>query len=56
VGGPSKAFLVVALALAAGSAFVLFRDAKGWEGGLATAAALYFALRLFGGLGRRRDP
>ena len=56
VGGPSKLFLVVALAIAAGSAFVLFSDAKGWEGGVATAAAAYFALRLFGGLGRRREP
>ncbi len=56
VGGPSKVFLGVALVLAIGSAFVLLRDGKGWEGGVAAAAAAYFALRLFGGLGRRGQP
>ena len=53
VGGPSRLFLGVALALAVASAFVLLRDGKGWEGGIAAAAAAYFALRLFTGLGRR---
>ncbi len=56
VGGPSKIFLGVALVVAAGAAFSLFRDGKYVEGGVAVAAGVYFALRLFGGLGRRRDP
>jgi hypothetical protein len=56
VGGPSRLFLGVALVLAMVSAFVLFRDGKGWEGGVAAAAAAYFGLRLFAGLGRRGAP
>jgi hypothetical protein len=54
-GGPSKAFLGMALAGAAVAAAFLLRDGKLVEGGAAAAAAVYFGLRLFGGLGRRRD-
>jgi hypothetical protein len=54
VGGPSRIFLAVATLLAGGSAALLFRDGKGWEGGVAAAAAVYFALRLFGAIGRSR--
>ena len=55
VGGPSKVFLAVALVAAVAAAVALFRDGKSVEGVVAAAAAGYFALRLFGGLGRRRD-
>jgi hypothetical protein len=54
-GGPSKVFLGIALVAAVVAAVSLFRDGKTIEGGAAAAAAVYFALRLFGGLGRRRD-
>jgi hypothetical protein len=54
VGGPSRLFLGVALATAAIAAAVLFRDRKGMEGGFAAAAAVYFAARLFGLVGRSR--
>ena len=52
-GGPSKVFLAIALVAAVVAAVSLFRDGKPVEGGLAGAAGIYFALRLFGGLGRR---
>jgi hypothetical protein len=55
VGGPSKAFLGIALAATVVAAVSLIRDGKVVEGGAAAAAAVYFALRLFAGLGRRRD-
>ncbi len=54
-GGPSRVFLAVALAASIAAAVALFRDGKTVEGVIAVAAAVYFALRLFGGLGRRRD-
>jgi hypothetical protein len=54
-GGPSKIFLGVALALAVVAAASLIRDGKLVEGGAAAAAAVYFALRLFGGLGRSKE-
>jgi hypothetical protein len=54
VGGPSKIFLVLALAVAIIAAVTLLRDGKGWEGGVAVAAAVYFLARLLG-LGRRRE-
>ena len=54
-GGPSRVFLGIALAAASFAAVSLFRDGKPIEGGVAAAAAVYFALRLFAGLGRRRD-
>jgi len=52
-GGPSRLFLAVALAASAVSSAALLRDGKLFPGALAAAAALYFALRLFAGLGRR---
>jgi hypothetical protein len=52
---PSRLFLALALAGAVGVAAVLYRDGKRVEALVALAAAIYFALRLFGGLGRRRD-
>ncbi len=55
VGGPSRAFLALALLGAAAVAAVLYRDGKRVEALVALAAAIYFALRLFGGLGRRKD-
>lgn len=54
-GGPSRVFLGLALGGAAVVAVSLVRDGKLLEGGAAAAAAVYFGLRLFGGLGRRRD-
>jgi hypothetical protein len=53
--GPSKAFLVVALAFSAGLTLKLISDGKGWEAGAAGCAAVYFALRASGVLGRRSD-
>jgi len=52
---PSRLFLALALAGAVAVAAVLYRDGKRVEALVALAAAIYFALRLFGGLGRRRD-
>ncbi len=53
-GGPGRVFLAVALVASALVAFTLYRDAKRAEALVAVAATVYFALRLFGGLGRRR--
>jgi len=55
VGGPSRLFLVLALGASLLVAGVLVRDGKRIEAAVALAAAVYFALRLFGGLGRRKD-
>jgi hypothetical protein len=55
VGGPTRLFLVLALGGSLLVAGVLFRDGKRMEAAIAVAAAVYFALRLFGGLGRRKD-
>jgi len=55
VGGPSRLFLVLALGASLVVAGVLVRDGKRIEAAVALAAAVYFALRLFGGLGRRKD-
>jgi hypothetical protein len=51
-GGPSRAFLVVALVASAGAAAVLARDGRLAAAGAAACAAIYFALRAFAGLGR----
>jgi hypothetical protein len=51
-GGPSRLFLVAAFA---GSLIVtgfLLRDARWLEAAVTGAAAVYFALRAFAGLGR----
>ncbi len=53
-GGPSRLFLAVALVAAGVVALTLLRDRKWAEAAVALAAVVYFALRLFGGLGRRR--
>lgn len=53
VGGPTRIFLLVALLGCAVVALVLFRDGKRGEALFALAATIYFALRLFGGLGRK---
>ncbi len=55
-GGPSRIFLGVALLSALVVAGVLLRDGKRLEALVALGAAVYFGLRLFGGLGRRRGP
>jgi hypothetical protein len=51
--GPSRAFLVVALVGSAVVAALLARDGRLAAAGVAAAAAAYFALRAFAGLGRR---
>jgi hypothetical protein len=51
---PSRIFLVVALAFSVAAAVVGFRARRGMEGGVAAAAALYFAARLLG-LGQRKE-
>jgi hypothetical protein len=53
-GGPSRAFLAISLAGSVAVAAVLVRDGRLAAAGVAACAALYFVLRLFGGLGRRR--
>jgi hypothetical protein len=52
-GGPSRAFLVVALAASSVVAALLARDGRLGPAALAVACAVYFALRAFAGLGRR---
>ena len=54
-GGPSRLFLGLALVASAAVAATLARDGAHAKAAVALAAAGYFALRLFGGLGRRRD-
>ncbi len=53
-GGPGRIFLAVAMAGSAIVAFTLYRDGKRTEALVALAAAVYFALRALGALGRRR--
>ena len=52
---PSRWFLVVGLLVAIFMTVILFRDRKGWQGGVTAAAVVYFALRLFGSLGTRKE-
>jgi hypothetical protein len=52
-GGPTRAFLVTALAGCAIAAAFLVRDGRLAAAGVAAAAAVYFALRAFAGLGRK---
>jgi hypothetical protein len=54
-GGPSKVFLGAILALAILAAAVMFRQGRTAGALAALAAAGYFALRLFAGLGRKSD-
>jgi hypothetical protein len=51
-GGPSRLFLVVALVAAVGAAAFLARDGRWPAATIAAAAAVYFALRAFAGLGK----
>ncbi len=55
VGGPGRLFLVVSMIACLVVAWILWQDAKRTQAFVALAAAVYFALRAFGGLGRRRD-
>ena len=50
----SRFFLALSLACAGVASALLLRDEHRMEGVLALACALYFALRLFGRLGRPR--
>ncbi len=54
-GGPSRGFLWVALLGSAAAAVALAAERR-WQAVVAAGAVVYFALRLFGGLGRRRRP
>ena len=51
-GGPSRIFLGLALAGCALVAVLLLREGRLAAAGVSGAAAAYFALRLFAGLGR----
>ncbi len=53
-GGPSRIFLGLALLVCAGVALLLARDGNRGGALVAAAATVYFALRLFGGLGKER--
>ncbi len=51
-GGPTRVFLAIALVSCAIIAGVLFVQGRPAAAGVAACAAIYFALRLFAGLGR----
>lgn len=53
--GPSQVFLAITMAGVAIVAGILFWDRRFAAGGMASLAAVYFALRLFAGLGIRRE-
>lgn len=53
-GGPSRIFLAVALVGSLVVAAVFFSQRRAGPGLVALAAAVYFGLRLFAGLGRTR--
>ncbi len=53
-GGPTRAFLVAALAGCAVVAAFLAREGRLLAAAVAAAAGVYFALRAFAGLGRKR--
>ncbi len=55
-GGPTRAFLWIALVGALVVAGVLAKEGRWPSLALALAAAGYFAMRLFGGLGSGGDP
>ncbi len=54
-GGPSRIFLTGLLVGCAAVTFVLARDERYGSAVITGLATLYFALRLFTGLGRRKD-
>ena len=51
-GGPSRVFLTVALVGSLVVVGVLVRESRWPAAGAAAVAVIYFAVRLFGGLGR----
>jgi len=51
-GGPTRTFLAIALVSCAVIAAVLFVQGRLAASGVAACATIYFALRLFAGLGR----
>jgi hypothetical protein len=53
-GGPSRVFLLVALAGSGVAAVAMAAERRWLAAAAAGAAAVYFAFRLFGGLGRRK--
>jgi hypothetical protein len=53
--GPTRAFLAVALGGAAVVTAVLVSDGRYAAAAAAAVAAIYFALRLFAGLGKERE-
>jgi hypothetical protein len=53
-GGPTRIFLVLALAGTLVVAGLLASEGRLGPAAIAAAAAVYFALRLFAGLGRER--
>jgi hypothetical protein len=53
-GGPSRVFLALSLAGCVAVAALLAREGRLAPAGVAAAAAVYFALRLFAGLGGER--
>ncbi len=55
-GGPSRVFLAAALVGCAVVAAVLAHDRHWGQALVAAAGAVYFALRLFAGLGERKGP
>lgn len=54
-GGPGRVFLAIAMGGCLLVAWILYQDAKGTASLVALAAAIYFGLRAFGGLGRKKD-
>jgi hypothetical protein len=55
-GGPSRVFLLLALAGSLVVAAILARDHRLGAAAVAAGAAAYFALRLLGVIGGRRAP
>jgi hypothetical protein len=54
--GISKVVLAVGLLAAIAMTVIAAREGRGWQAGVTAAAGVYFAARLFLGLGsRRRD-
>ncbi len=51
-GGPSRVFLALVLAGAIAAVVFLARDGNAWGAVIAALCAGYFALRLFGRIGR----
>ncbi len=56
VGGPTRLFLGLALVGCIVVAAALAHDRRWIQALVAVAAAVYFALRLFGRIGPRREP